>query len=189
VHTVGFHGRPRTGRARGVFRLDVRRRTGHTSPVSAPAARLFPGAGRREGGALMAEAAVQVSVTVAGWAERARVPRAFTAGVTGPGHPCGADAALLVSELSGSRLRHSRPGVPGETVTIRAGTALSGWRSPAAAAPGVPELGPADRDAEGSRGLSSLRAMRRGEGWRRRGGRMVTWLSHGWHLRLTAAPA
>ncbi len=33
----------------------------------------------------MAEAAVQVSVTVAGWAERARVARAFTAGVTGPG--------------------------------------------------------------------------------------------------------
>ena len=28
----------------------------------------------------MAEAAVQVSVTVAGWAERARVARAFTAG-------------------------------------------------------------------------------------------------------------
>jgi hypothetical protein len=35
----------------------------------------------------MAETAVQVSVTVVGWAERARVARAFTAGVTGPGHP------------------------------------------------------------------------------------------------------
>ena len=72
----------------------------------------------------MAEAAVQVSVTVAGWAERARVARAFTAGVTGPGHPCGADAALFGSELSGSGLRHSRPGVPGETVTVRAGEGI-----------------------------------------------------------------
>jgi hypothetical protein len=85
----------------------------------------------------MAEAAVQVSVTDAGRAERARVARACTAGVTGPGHPGGADTALPGSELSGSRLRHSRPGIPGETVTARAGTALPGWRSPAAAAGGA----------------------------------------------------
>jgi hypothetical protein len=151
VHTVGFstdgHGRAALAACSG---LTCAAEPG-VHPLCPPR---LPGCFRgREGGALMAEAAVQVSVTVAGWAERARMARAFTAGVTGPGHPCGADAALLVSELSGSMLRHSRPGVPGETVTIRAGTALSGWRSPAAAAPGVPELGPADRDAEGSRGL------------------------------------
>ena len=73
----------------------------------------------------MAEAAVQVGVTVAGRAERARVVRAFTAGVTGPGHPCGADAALPGSGLSGSGLWHSRPEVPGETVTVRAGDVAS----------------------------------------------------------------
>jgi hypothetical protein len=49
AHRRLFHGRPRTGRAGGVFRLDVRRRTGRTSPVSAPAAGCFRGgaAGRR----------------------------------------------------------------------------------------------------------------------------------------------
>jgi hypothetical protein len=43
----------------------------------------------------MARAVVRESVMVAGRAERARVARAFTAGVLGPGHPCGEDAALL----------------------------------------------------------------------------------------------
>lgn len=33
--------------------------------------------------------AVRESVTMAGRAERARVARVFTAGVLGPGHPCG----------------------------------------------------------------------------------------------------
>ena len=41
--------------------------------------------------------AVRESVTMAGRAERAWVARVFTAGVLGPGHPCGDDAALLVS--------------------------------------------------------------------------------------------
>jgi hypothetical protein len=40
--------------------------------------------------------AVRESVTMAGRAEPARVARVFTAGVLGPGHPCGDDAALLV---------------------------------------------------------------------------------------------
>ena len=46
----------------------------------------------------MAGREIRESVTVAGRAERARVARAFVAGVLGPGHPCGDDAALLVSE-------------------------------------------------------------------------------------------
>jgi len=42
---------------------------------------------------------VRETVTLAGWAERARVARAFVGGVLGPGHPCGDVAALLVGEL------------------------------------------------------------------------------------------
>jgi len=53
--------------------------------------------GPGKAGARMARAVVRESVTVAGRAERARVARAFTVGVLGPGHPCGDDAALLVS--------------------------------------------------------------------------------------------
>ena len=66
----------------------------------------------------MAGLAVRESVTLAGQAERARVARAFVAGVLGPGHPCGADAELLVSELFGNSIRHSGSTGPGETVTI-----------------------------------------------------------------------
>ena len=57
-------------------------------------------------------------MTVAGRAERARVARAFVGGVLGPGHPCGDDAALLVSELFGNSVRHSRSGAAGGTVTV-----------------------------------------------------------------------
>jgi hypothetical protein len=46
----------------------------------------------------MAGREIRESVTVAGRAERARVARAFIGGVLGPGHPCGDDAALLVSD-------------------------------------------------------------------------------------------
>ena len=66
----------------------------------------------------MARAVVRESVTLAGRAERARVARAFTVGVLGPGHPCGDDAALLVSELFGNSVRHSGSGAKGETVTV-----------------------------------------------------------------------
>ena len=137
----------------------------------------------------MAEA-VQVSVTAAGWAERARAARAFTAGLTGPGHPCGDDAALPGSELSGSRLRHSRPGVPGDTVTVGAGEGIVRVEVTGRSRR-VPELGPADRDAEGSRGLQDVAGDAARWGWWRRGGRTVTWsgLSYGWYLRLTAVPA
>ena len=62
--------------------------------------------------------AVRESVTVAGRAERAPMARAFTAGVLGPGHPCGDDAALLAGELFGNSVRHSGSGVPGQTVTV-----------------------------------------------------------------------
>ena len=66
----------------------------------------------------MAGPEIRESVTVAGRAERARVARAFVGGVLGPGHPCGDDAALLVSELFGNSVRHSRSGAAGGTVTV-----------------------------------------------------------------------
>ena len=56
----------------------------------------FPAA-RRAGkaGALVARAVVRESVTVARAGGAGAGCRAFTAGVLGPGHPCGDDAALL----------------------------------------------------------------------------------------------
>ena len=126
MHTVGFptdgHGRAALAACSGLTRAAE---PGVHPPCPPRLPGWFRGLGRREGGALMAEAAVQVGVTVAGRAERARVVRAFTAGVTGPGHPCGADAALPGSGLSGSGLWHSRPEVPGETVTVRAGDGIA----------------------------------------------------------------
>jgi anti-sigma regulatory factor (Ser/Thr protein kinase) len=78
----------------------------------------FRDAGGRKAGVMMATAVVRESVTVAGRAERAQVARAFTAGVLGPGHLCGDDAVLLVSELFGNSVRHSDSGAKGETVTV-----------------------------------------------------------------------
>jgi hypothetical protein len=48
------------------------------------------------------------------------------------------------------------------------------------AGPGTPELRPAGRDAERGRGLQLVVALAARWGWRRRGGRTVTWfeLSH-----------
>jgi anti-sigma regulatory factor (Ser/Thr protein kinase) len=66
----------------------------------------------------MVAAAVRESATVAGLAERARVARTFVGAVLGPHHPCRDDAALLVSELFGNSVRHSRSGLPGETITV-----------------------------------------------------------------------
>jgi hypothetical protein len=63
----------------------------------------------------MAGPQIRESVTVAVRAERARVARAFVGGVLGPGHPCEDDAALLVSELFGNSVRHSRSGAAGGT--------------------------------------------------------------------------
>jgi anti-sigma regulatory factor (Ser/Thr protein kinase) len=123
----------------------------------------------------MTEAVVRESVTVAGRPERARVARAFTVGVLGPGHPCGDDAALLVSELFGNSVRHTQSGAPGETVTVRAGGGVVRVEVTGRSGAGVPELRPAGRDAEGGRGLQLVAGIAARWGWRRRGGRMVTW--------------
>ena len=65
------------------------------------------------------------SVTVARRAERGRIARTFVGGVLGPGHPCGDDAAPLVSELLGNSVWRSRSGGAGEVLAVRAGTVLS----------------------------------------------------------------
>jgi anti-sigma regulatory factor (Ser/Thr protein kinase) len=133
-------------------------------------------------GAVMAGLAVRESVTLAGRAERARAARAFTAAVLGPGHPCGDDAALLVSELFGNSVRHSKSGEPGGTVTVAVTAAGGVVRVEVAdrSGPGVPQLGPAGGDAESGRGLGLVAALAARWGWRRRGGQTVTWfeLSH-----------
>ena len=130
----------------------------------------------------MARAAVRESVTVAGRAERARVARAFMAGVLGPGHPCGDDAALLVSELFGNSVRHSGSGAPGETVTVAVSAADGVVRVEVTdrSGRGCRGCGPAG-EAEGGRGLGLVAGLAARWGWRRRGGRTVTWfeLRHG----------
>jgi anti-sigma regulatory factor (Ser/Thr protein kinase) len=111
-----------------------------------------------------------------------RVARAFVGEVLGPGHPCRDDAALLVSEIFGNSVRHSGSGAPGETVTVAviAGDGVVRVEVTDRAGPGTPELRPAGRDAEGGRGLQLVAGLAALWGWRRRGGRMLTWfeLSH-----------
>lgn len=127
--------------------------------------------------------AVRESMTVAGRADRVRVARAFVGGVLGPGHPCGDDAVLLVSELFGNSVRHSGSGAAGETVTVavRATDRVVRVEVTDRSDPGVPELRPAGRDAEGGHGLQLVAGLATRWGWRRCGGRTVTWfeLSHG----------
>jgi anti-sigma regulatory factor (Ser/Thr protein kinase) len=144
----------------------------------------FPGqGGRGRAGAVMAGLAVRESVTLAGRAERTRAARAFVSEVLGPGHPCGDVAVLLVSEVFSNSVRHSSSGAPGETVTV---AVISGGGTVRVevtdrAGPGTPELRPADRDAEGGRGLQLVAGLAARWGWRRRrGGLLVTWfeLSH-----------
>ena len=132
----------------------------------------FPGA-RRPGKAGALE--IRESVTLAGRAKRARIARAFVSGVLGPGHPCGDDAALLVSELFGNSVRHSRSGAAGGTVTVSAGDGLVRVEVTDRSGPEVPELYRAGRDAEGGRRLQLVAGLAARWGWRQHGGRTVTW--------------
>ena len=118
-------------------------------------------------------------MTVAGRAERARVARAFVGGVLGPGHPCGDDAALLVSELSGNSVRPSRSRAAGRTVAVMVGAGLVRVEVTDRSGPEVPEPHRAGRDAEGGRGLQLVAGLAARWGWRR-GGRTVTWFEL-WH--------
>ena len=161
---------------RGVPRLDVCRRVGRLSrcpPVGPRDSRDAAG----KAGVLMAGRVVREAVTLAGRAERARLAGAFVEGVLGPGHPCGDVAALLVSELFSNSLRHSGSGTPGETVTVAVKTLNGVIRVEVTdrSGPGVPEPRPAGSDAEDGRGLHLVTRLATRWGWRRRGGRTVTW--------------
>ena len=121
----------------------------------------------------MAGLEIRESVTVAGRAERARVARAFVGGVLGPGHPCGDDAALLVSELFGNSVRHSRSGAAGGTVTVavRVGDGLVRVEVTDRSGPEVPELYDAGRVGQpgasarcGPRGAVGVAAAWRADG-------------------------
>ena len=131
--------------------------------------------GRREGGELMTGVTVRESVKVAGLVERVRAVRSFVGAVLGPGHPCGDDAILLASELFANGLRHSSSGLPGETVTVTADVAAVRVEVADRSGSGVPELRPAGSDAEDGRGLGIVERLADRWGWRRRGGRTVTW--------------
>ena len=125
----------------------------------------------------MAGAAARESVTLAGLAERAWVARAFTGGVLGPGHPCQEVAVLLVSELFGNSVRHSASGAAGGMVMVAVtdGDGLVRVEVTDCGGPGVPRVRPAGGDAESGRGLELVAALAARWGWRRRGGRIVTW--------------
>jgi anti-sigma regulatory factor (Ser/Thr protein kinase) len=147
-------------------------------PASARCPAGFPGrGGRGRADTVMASAAVRESVTLAGRAERARLVRRFVEGVLGPGHPCGDEAALLVSELFANSLRHSRSGAPGETVTVavRAGDGLVRVEVTDCSGTGVPELRPAGSEAEDGRGLELVARLAARWGFAQDNGRTTTW--------------
>ena len=80
-------------------------------------------------------------------------------------------------QLFANSVRHSGPGAPGETVTVavRERDGVVRVEVTDRSGPGVPEPSPAARDAEGGRGLQLVAGLAARWGWRRRGGRTVTW--------------
>jgi anti-sigma regulatory factor (Ser/Thr protein kinase) len=136
-----------------------------------------PGRGGQGRAVALMTGAVRETMTLAGRAERARVARAFVDGVLGPGHPCGDVATLLVDELFANSIRHSGSGAPGETVTVAVKTADDVIRVEVTdlSGPGVPRPRPSGSEAEDGRGLDLVARLAARWGWRRRGGRTVTW--------------
>jgi anti-sigma regulatory factor (Ser/Thr protein kinase) len=90
---------------------------------------------------------------------------------------------LLASELFGNSVRHSSSGLPGQTVTVTVVACAGAIRVEVTdrSGPGVPQVRPAADDAEAGRGLRLVAGLAAQWGWRRRGGRTVTWfeLRHG----------
>jgi anti-sigma regulatory factor (Ser/Thr protein kinase) len=94
----------------------------------------------------------------------------------GPGYPCGDEAALLVSEMFGNSVRHSRSAAGGTvTVAVSAGAGLVRVEVTDRSGPGAPELCPAGRDTEGGRGFQLVAGLAARWGWRQQGGRTVSW--------------
>jgi len=186
AHRRLFHGRPRTGRAGGPF-------LAWRAPLSRAGILFIRPAvsedGRREGGALIAGPPVRESVTAAGRSGRGW-PARSQPGVIGPG-----TRAVLTPRCSGASCSAAACGTVGRGSRrdrhgqSRGRRCSGGGHRPQR--PRVPELRPADSGAEGSRGLQLVAGIAARWAWRRRGRRTVPWsgLSHGWHLRLTAAHA
>jgi anti-sigma regulatory factor (Ser/Thr protein kinase) len=86
-------------------------------------------------------------------------------------------ATLLVDELFANSIRHSGSGAPGETVTVAVKTADDVIRVEVTdlSGPGVPQPRPCGSEAEDGRGLQLVEGLAARWGWRRRGGRVVTW--------------
>jgi anti-sigma regulatory factor (Ser/Thr protein kinase) len=84
---------------------------------------------------------------------------------------------LLVGELFGNSVRHSRSGLPGGTVTVTVKAADGVVRVEVSdrRGSGVPQLRLAGDGAEGGRGLGLVAVLAARWGWRRRGVRTVTW--------------
>jgi histidine kinase-like protein len=85
--------------------------------------------------------------------------------------------AAIITTGKGTSVRHSGSGAAGETVTVavRAGDGIVRVEVTDRAGSKTPELSPAGCDAEGGRGLQLVAGLAARWGWRRRGGRMVTW--------------
>ena len=120
VRTVGCstdgHGRAAPA---ACFRLDAGRRVGRASPCVRPRSRAVSGTrAGGEGGCAGGQGGCPGERDGGRAGGAGAGCRAFTAGVLGPGNPCGDDAALLVSELFGNSVRHSGSGAKGETVTV-----------------------------------------------------------------------
>jgi anti-sigma regulatory factor (Ser/Thr protein kinase) len=86
-------------------------------------------------------------------------------------------ATLLVDELFVNSIRHSGSAARGETVTVAVRTANDVIRVEVTdlSGPGVPQLRPSGGEAEDGRGLHLVARLAARWGWRRRGGRTVTW--------------
>jgi hypothetical protein len=82
-----------------------------------------------------------------------------------------------LSEIFANSIRHSGSGAPGETVTVAVKTADDVLRVEVTdlSGPGVPQPRHSGSEAEDGRGLHLVTRLAARWGWRRRGGRTVTW--------------
>ncbi len=121
--------------------------------------------------------AARETVMLARRAERARVVRAFVFWVPGPGTGAGRWRHCSWTSSSSAVSRHGGSRAPGQTATVAVKTADDVIRVEVTdlGGPRVPKPRPAGSDAGDGRGSCSLPALPRDRGWRRRGGRMVTW--------------
>lgn len=130
--------------------------------------------------ALMSEAAVAETLTIAAVPEQVRLARAFVTGALGRSHPCVFEAALLASEMVTNSVRHSGSAVPGGIVIVAVTVGDGGVRVEVTdrSGDGVPVLKPvgfADGDGEGSRGMRLVDTLAARWGYERGGGYATTW--------------